>query len=341
MVQVVYNKNKVREIMDVMVAKTMSMELKWGWPCGVAYYGVAKVYEVTKQEEYLTALRTRMDELITVGFPGYNVNACAMGHVLISLYKATGEERYWSLALSKLSFLRTKALRFGEGILQHTVSSFNNDFPEQAWADTLFMAVFFMLRMGVILSDDDIINEALDQYCWHIKYLQDEDRGLWYHGYDHIKKDHMSGIFWGRANAWAVYTISQISKILPMAHLYPQYADIQCALSNHICALIEVQTQNGLWRTVLDVPSSYEELSASAGIASALVINGDPLHKSYIQKAHVGIMENIADDGTLKNVSEGTAVMPDLNGYQSVPRERPQGWGQGLALAYLADIWKS
>ena len=68
-------------------------------------------------------------------------------------------------------------------MLQHTVSA-NNDFPEQAWADTLFMAAFFLLRVGVKLKDEEIIEDALNQYYWHIHYLQNPETGLYYHGYN-------------------------------------------------------------------------------------------------------------------------------------------------------------
>ena len=62
-------------------------------------------------------------------------------------------------------------LRFGDHVLQHTVSA-NNDFPEQCWCDTLFMAAFLMLRVGVMEHDEELIDDALNQYYWHIKYLQ-------------------------------------------------------------------------------------------------------------------------------------------------------------------------
>mgnify|MGYP002509245577 CR=1 FL=1 len=54
--------------------------------------------------------------------------------------------------MSKVEYIRKEALRFGDGVLQHTVSV-KNDFPEQAWADTLFMAAFFLLRVGAKLKD--------------------------------------------------------------------------------------------------------------------------------------------------------------------------------------------
>ena len=236
---------------------------------------------------------------------------------------------------SKVDYLQNHALRFGDRVLQHTVSA-KNDFPEQAWADTLFMAAFFLLRAGVTMKDEEIIRDALHQYDWHIRYLQDQHTGLWYHGYNNLAKDHMSGFFWARANAWAAYTMALVRLRLPEPYLYPPYMDIDCSLRDQLAKLKALQTSNGLWRTVLDDTESYEELSASCGIAAAMLINGNPLHTKYARKACEGILANIAEDGRLLNVSGGTAVMRNLEGYRNISRNWAQGWGQGLALAFLA-----
>ncbi len=337
MIRLSYDKPLVLQRIDSMVRKTMQMDLTWDWPCGVAYYGVAEAYRVTQNEEYLTLLQTRVDEHIALGLPGWTVNTCAMGHCLITLFEATSDEKYKDIALSKVEYLRHKALRFGENVLQHTVSA-KNDFPEQAWADTLFMAAFFLLRMGVMLSAREIIDDALNQYYWHIEFLQDKASGLWYHGYNHIQKGHMSGFYWARANAWAAYTMSQVGKVLPEAYLYPQYMDVGCSLREQLSALKQAQTENGLWRTVLDDAASYEELSACCGIAAAMLSEGNPLHTPSAQKAYAGILENISEDGRLLNVSGGTAVMRDLDGYRNISKKWTQGWGQGLGLAFLTAI---
>jgi len=349
MIRYAFDKEKVTTCIDRMVRKTMTMDLTWDWPCGVAYYGVSKVLEsMTKAvddsplaqenyEEYLALLRNRVDEHIKYGLPVWTVNTCAMGHSLLTLYNLTGDEQYMELIFSKIDYLRNHALRFADNVLQHTVSA-KNDFPEQAWADTLFMAAFLMLRVGVKLGDKALIDDALHQYYWHIQYLQDPETGLWYHGYNHLQRDHMSGFFWARANAWAAYTMSQVNITLPEPYLYPQFMDIDCALRDQLAGLRVLQTEDGLWRTVLDDAESYEELSACCGIAAAMNNSGNPLHTPYAGKAYHGILDNISADGRLLNVSGGTAVMRDLEGYRNISRKWTQGWGQGLGLAYLISI---
>lgn len=337
MLKVNYKEDEIKKKIDAIVKKTMTMDLEWSWSCGVAYYGIAKAYEVTKKQEYLDLLKDRIKEYMELGLPDFNVNACAMGHVLITLYEATGEEKYWETVMKKVDYLKNHALRFGDNVLQHTVSS-NNDFPEQAWADTLFMAAFFLLRVGIRSNDKELIEDALNQYYWHIQYLQDEKTSLWYHGYNNIQKNHMSGFYWGRGNAWAAYTMSQVGKRLPECYLYPNYLEVECALRDQLSAIKLLQTENGLWHTILDDKESYEEVSASCGIAVAMLEGRNPLHSKYVQKALTGILNNISEDGKVLNVSGGTAVMRDREGYMNVPKKWMQGWGQGLTLAFLCTL---
>lgn len=328
-------RSELKQTVGRVVDYTFGMDLTWDWPGGVAYYGVSRAFEATGEQAYLDRMAAWCDEYLEAGLPVWTVNTCAMGHMLLTLYGQTKEQKYLDLILSKVDYLQNKALRFGDRVLQHTVSA-NNDFPEQCWADTLFMAAYFMLRVGVMLGEKPLIEDALHQFYWHINYLQDEKSGLWYHGYNHIQKDHMSGIYWGRANAWAAYTMSRVGRVLPEAYLYPPFMHIVSSLRDQLAAIKVLQKNDGLWGTVLDHPEAYGEVSATAGIAAAMVMQGNPLHAKYVQKALDGVLGNISENGRVLNVSGGTAVMNDIEGYLAVDKKWAQGWGQGLALALLA-----
>ena len=79
----------------------------------------------------------------------------------------------------------------------------------------------------------------------------------------------------------------------------------------------------------MDDETSYEEVSASAGIAAAMIAKGNPLHIKYINKSIPGMLANVSPDGRVLNVSDG---------YRSISRDWIQGWGQGLALAFFAGV---
>ncbi|MGE7826721.1 glycoside hydrolase family 88/105 protein [Paenibacillus sp. NPDC093718] len=327
----------LKQVVGCVADYTFGMDLTWDWPCGVAYYGISRAFEVTGEQAYLERMIQWCDEYIDAGLPGWTVNTCSMGHMLLTLYEQTKDQKYLDIIMSKVDYLENNALRFGDGVLQHTVSA-KNDFPEQCWADTLFMAGYFLLRAGVVLEEKQLIDDALHQFYWHINYLQDENTSLWYHGYNHINKDHMSGMYWARANAWAAYTMSRVGHVLPEAYLYPPFMHIISSLRDQLAATKKLQKDDGLWGTVLDYPEAYGEVSATAGIAAAMVMQNNPLHAKHVERALKGVLANISDRGRVLNVSGGTAVMNDIRGYLGVDRKWAQGWGQGLALALLSAV---
>gem|GEM_PF-5174032 len=46
MLQLTYDREEILRVIDKVVRKTMAMDLTWDWPCGVAYYGVTRAYEI-------------------------------------------------------------------------------------------------------------------------------------------------------------------------------------------------------------------------------------------------------------------------------------------------------
>lgn len=317
------------------------MDFPWDWPAGVAFYGISRAWEVTGEKEYVDYLCSWVDKYVQRGLPKLTVNSVSLGHMLITLSEATGEEKYLALAKEMAEYLTHEAVRFGEGVFQHTVSQ-NYSFPEQAWADTLFMAAYFLVRMGITLENESYVQDGLKQYFWHEEYLQDTVSDLYYHGWDNINKNHMSGVHWARANAWAALTMAEALGLISVFN--PSFMTLEGSLRDQLAALVRLQSENGLWHTVLNDSTSYEEVSASAGIAAAILqyekVLGQNLYGQYIENAYKGIMANIAEDGRVMNVSAGTAVMKDREGYKNVPRKRIQGWGQGLGLAFLCKLFQ-
>lgn len=330
-----FDEREIRAAIDRVVERTFCMDFTWDWPGGVAFYGVCEAFEATGKKEYLEPLKAWADERIADGLPKLSVNAMSVGHSLLTLSQATGEEAYLRIATEMAEFLLNEAPRFGDGVLQHTVNSETYQFPQQAWVDTMFMAGYFLLRIGALLGREDLFEDGLRQYHGHEELLQDPETNLYYHGWDNVARNHMSGVFWARGNAWAALTMARALEIVHVTH--PSYMVIDGSLRDQLSALVRLQGEDGLWHTVLDDPTSYTETSASAGIAAALLSRGD-LYNKYVNRAIPAILARIRPDGTVTGVSAGTAVMKDVEGYKRVPTKRIQGWGQGLTLVFLASL---
>ncbi|MEC3606752.1 glycoside hydrolase family 88/105 protein [Bacillus glycinifermentans] len=338
MPKLVFDEEKLYEIIDRIVKRTFEMDFEWDWPGGVAFYGVAEAYEATKNEEYLHLLKEWIDERLEDGLPKLSVNGVSIGHTLLSLYEATGDDRYLDTAKQMADYVLHEAPRFADGILQHTVNSEKHVFPEQAWVDTMMMAGLFLLRIGRLAGNDDYFEDGLRQFHGHEEFLQDMDTNLYYHAWDHQAKHNLSGVFWARGNGWAALTMAKALPLIDVTH--PSYMIIDGSLRDLLSALARLQHSSGLWHTVLTDPDSYLEVSGSAGIAAGLLAKGSLYHK-YIQKSLTAITEAVREDGRVERVSAGTAVMPDAGGYKDVPFKRIQGWGQGLVLTFLADVVRS
>jgi unsaturated rhamnogalacturonyl hydrolase len=330
-----FDEQAIRDAIDRVVKRTFEMDFNWDWPAGVAFYGVSEAYEATGNPAYIDLLKAWVDEQLEDGIPKLTVNAVSIGHSLLSLYKATREEIYIEKATEMAEFLRNDAVRFAEGIFQHTVNSELYNFPEQAWVDTMFMAGYFLLRIGTHLECEAYIADGLLQYHGHERLLQDDATNLYYHAWDNLAKSHMSGVFWARGNAWAALTMARALELVDVHHA--AFMTIEGSLRDQLSALVRLQGESGLWHTVLDDPDSYLETSGSAGIAAALLSRGR-LYNKYVNKSIPAILSRIKEDGTVTGVSAGTAVMRDVQGYKDTSEQRIQGWGQGLALVFLASL---
>ncbi|WP_035343922.1 glycoside hydrolase family 88/105 protein [Alkalihalobacillus hemicellulosilyticus] len=337
MPQLSFDEQHVKEVIDRIVDRTFKMDFSWDWPGGVAFYGVTEAYEVTGEEKYIDLVKEWIDEELEDGLPKLTVNASSIGHILLTLYEVKKEDKYLEVATEMAEYLVNDAERFDDDILQHTVNGEKYQFPEQAWVDTMFMAGYFLLRIGKLLDRNDYFEFGLKQYHGHENFLQSDDTDLYYHGWDNIAGNNMSSIFWARGNSWAAITMARALELVEVQH--PSYMIIDGSLRDQQSALVRLQADNGLWHTIVQDPTSPYEVSGSAGIAASLLVRGK-LYNKYIQKSIDGLLQKVKEDGSVLNVSAGTAVMNDAQGYKDVPDKRVQGWGQGLALVFFASLLK-
>ena len=96
-----------------------------------------------------------------------------------------------------------------------------------------------------------------------------------------------------------------------------------------------------MWHTVLNDEESYEEVSGSAAIAAGILkgIKCGILDESYIpcaKKAIEAILNNIADDGTVLNVSGGTGMGMNAEHYKNI-LIAPMAYGQSLTILALVE----
>ncbi|GAA4848896.1 glycoside hydrolase family 105 protein [Paenibacillus vulneris] len=315
----------------------MKMDL-WDWIPGVGVISILRYYEKTGHNEllrYLTDWAIRNGDKSRLH---RTVNSTAPYTILPALYNLNPKESYKEDVRAAACWLLHEAPRTREGALEHTVTE-NALFPEQVWADTVYMAVYFMAEAAKMLNSKEIAQEALLQLELHLRLLQDDTTGVLFHGWNCGERSHMSAARWTRANAWVALGLPCIlQSIIHLVDIPPGLHDRYVRLMN---GLIGYQNAGGLWHTVLDRPVFYEETSGSAGIAAGIIraIECGLLDKKFLEAADrtaSAIVDKIDEEGRVAGVSGGTPVKDSVEDYNRIPFKDTL-YGQGLALMLLAE----
>lgn len=319
---------------------------EWDWPQGVGLYGLLKIMECEKNEEYKEFLHNWYTENMELGLPSRNINTTTPLLTLCELNEFYNDAKFEELCKDWANWLMTCLPRTKEGGFQH-VTSANGDRQgvrlneNEMWIDTLFMTVLFLNKMGQKYQNEEWVNEGIHQVLMHIKYLYDKETGLFYHGWTFNGNNNFGGIFWCRGNSW--FTLGILDYIdMFKGTLNPGVKSIIIdTYKAQVAKLKELQSKSGLWHTVLLDPDSYEEVSGSAAIATGILkgIRMGILDDSYLpcaEKAIKGILKNIDKDGTVLNVSGGTGMGMDAEHYKNI-LVAPMAYGQSLTILALAE----
>ena len=364
------DKNELRKKLDLVIDKLLNLggpeneeELKsggeaigffkrdfgikeWDWPQGVGIYGLLKIMQYDKNIKYKEFLHGWFVHNIDQGLPSRNINTTTPLLTLVELNEYYNDPKFEQLCLDWADWLMTCLPRTKEGGFQHVTSAIGdrqavrlND--GELWIDTLVMAVLFLNRMGMMDCNKEYTEESLHQFLLHIKYLYHKESGLFFHGWSFLRNDNFGKVFWCRGNSWFTFGvleyIEQCDESMG-AGVRKYLVEVFCA---QVKALTALQDESGLWHTVLNESDSYLEVSGSAAIAAGIykgvhmgILSEE--YRRYADKAVEAICKNIAEDGTVLNVSAGTAIGMDSDYYKNV-MIKPMAYGQSLVIIALSE----
>lgn len=315
----------------------------WEWPQGVALFAMFQYYKACGDQSVLSYLTGWFDRQIQKGLPEQNINTTCPMLTLASVYEQTKNEAYLPLLTQWAEGVMHTLPRTQEHGLQHIVSGNRND--NQLWDDTLYMAVLFLAKMGLLLNREDYLQESIRQFLVHIKYLVDTKTGLFFHGWTFDGYHHFADARWARGNSW--YTAGLVD-YLECLDGVPALTGVQGFLLSTLLrqaeALERCQDESGLWHTLLDDPDSYLETSASSAFAYGIL---KAVRKGFLparfalvgERAVRGVLQEIMPDGTVQGVSYGTPVFATLQEYKDIPI-CPMPYGQSMALMMLVEAQK-
>lgn len=309
----------------------------WEWPQGVGLYGLIRLWLLTGRDDLRQLVESWYEARLTAGLPELNVNTTAPMLGLSVLWAKTQDPR-WKPHLDAWANRVVQELgRTPEGGFEHHVSDKVND--NELWDDTLYMVALFLASYGHAADRPELVDEASRQFLVHTRYLADTHTGLWFHGWTFDGRHNFAKARWARGNAWITAGILDLFDLAALAP--PVRIFLEGVLVTQVEALLPLQTASGAWRTLLDDETSYEEISATAGIGYGLLKGyrlglGKRTWRTAGLRALEAVMTNIAEDGTVLNVSYGTRMGHDLQFYRDIPIQ-PTGYGQALAILCLSE----
>lgn len=312
----------------------------WEWPQGVGLYALYQYAVFTDSKKRIDVLEKWFERRLREGLPAKNVNTMAPMLTLAHLSEHSGNAVHLGLCRDWAEWVMREMPRTEEEGLQHVVTGADN--PQQLWADTLFMTVLFLAKIGVMLGRADYVDEALRQFLLHVKYLADRKTGLWFHGWSFDGRHNFAQALWARGNSWFTAGVVDFLETTPIARGARDY--LRGTLASQVSGLQAVQAEDGMWHTLLDDRTSYVETSATAAFAYG-ILKGVRLGLLPPSAADAGwrafdaVTRRIDVDGTVRDVSFGTPMGETLDHYRRIP-QCPMAYGQALTLLLLAEAMR-
>ena len=244
---------------------------RWHYHQGVFLWGMYKLYEVTKNEDYYDYIKKYVDHNVMPDgqIPyGCEFDDAMTSVLLFPIYERSGEEKY-RYTLDHCAKWIPMFFKTPSGGFWHKFNC-----VDQMWLDGFYMAQPLCVRYAVTFDThkQEFFKMAYDQLRLMKEFTRDEKTGLWYHAYDESRKaiwaDNETGRspeFWGRAFGWIGCALVDILELMPADCEYRDY--FEDTLRDYVESIIRVQDEkSGIWYQVLnrgDDPENWLETSCS------------------------------------------------------------------------------
>lgn len=247
----------------------------------------------------------------------YNLDRINFAKNIITLYKRTGNQKYYNALQLFVSQIENHPKTNSGGFWHKKV------YKWQMWLDGSYMAMPFIAQFAKEFNKPEWFDLASEQLIHMYEVTLDKKSGLLYHAWDESKQQKwcnqqtgQSKIFWGRSIGWYTMAIVDVLEFLPEDH--PNREKIIEIFQNTVDALIGFRdAESGLWYQVLDQggrEKNYLETSCSAmytyAIAKGIRFNYLPAsYKTYAVETFQGIIDRFLEEN-----SEGGLILKNIVG---------------------------
>lgn len=317
----------------------------WNYEDGCVLMGTVLLYKVTRNEFYKNFIVSYMKKFVNddgsinhYEKEHYNIDSVNTGKILFFLYEETKEEKYRNAIEVLMNQLRSQPRTKSNNFWHKKI------YPDQIWLDGLYMAQPFYMAYETQFNKKENYNDIINQFKSVRKFLYNEDKNLYYHGFDEAriqpwadKETGLSPNFWLRAMGW--YLMAFIDTMDVMSEeIFEQYKTLEQLFKEGIKGILLYQDKvSKLFYQVIDkadIDNNYLETSGSAMVAYA-IIKGcrlGVLQKDKYQEIGEGIINSLIDN---KLIEEDGILK--LTGICSVAGLGPGNTRDGSVEYYLSE----
>lgn len=251
----------------------------WNYIDGCMMTALLSMAEITGDGRYFDFAESFIDSFVqedgsirTYDESKYNLDDVNEGRVLFPLYEKTGKEKY-RRAADTLNHQLVHQPRTVEGNFWH-----KKIYPNQVWLDGLYMAQPFHALYQKSFGGEDF-SDILGQIGTVRARMFDEEKGLYYHGYDASKtafwadpETGRSQNFWLRSIGWFAVALADLMEIIPVGKGRERLAPIFGELMENAARYADPET--GMYWQVPNYPGregNYLETSGSSMLAYAML----------------------------------------------------------------------
>jgi rhamnogalacturonyl hydrolase YesR len=291
------------------------------YPEVITWYGSLAVADLIKDKELLDKLISKFEYYLTEEGakainPSAHVDYRVFGMLPLEIYRINQDKRCLDLGLKMAD--AQWATTTPDGITTEA----------RYWIDDMYMIPAVQVQAFRVTKDAKYLDRAALAMNSYLDRLQKEN-GLFFHGEN-------SHFYWGRGNGWMAAGAAELLLDLPQGH--PQRARILEGYRRMMKGMLGYQAEGGLWRQLIDKPSSWPETSGSAMFAFGMITgvkNGWLDAGTYgpaARKAWLALVDQLDESANLKEVCVGTNKGFDEAYYDSRPRTAGDLHGQAPML---------
>lgn len=301
------------------------------YPEVCTWFGALRFADATKDSEILQQLENRFIPILgensgAMQTPNH-VDNTVFGIIPLQLYQQTKKLVYYDLGMD----FANKQWTLPANPSPENQAKYNAleaqglSWQTRFWIDDMFMITAIQSQAYLASKDSKYIQRAALEMTVYLDSLQ-RPNGLFYHF-------PTAPFFWCRGNGWMAVGMADLLTHLPESNIHR--AKILQGYRKMMETLKSYQTENGLWRQLVDQSDAWTETSGSAMYTYAMIMgvkNGLLDADEYApvaRKAWLALVANLNDDWPLRDVCIGTNVGYTKDYYMN--RERVVGDLHGQA----------